>query len=138
MTAGAPDRPRGIDGQFINPARERAGRDAAHLEFLHLFDIVDALFGVEPDVVVGRPDGDLTQVSVRYPGPMTAPSRWAGARRAAPSASELVYADGGWSPTSSTTRSRYSAGTTSWSDASCEAAPTALFDQLRAFARGLA
>ena len=137
VTAGRADRPRGIVGQFVNPARERVGRDAAHLEFLHLFDIVDALFGVEPDVVVGRPDGDLTRVSVRYPGPMTATFAMGWSEGEPRRRVELVYADARVVADFIDNTVTLFGRRNQLERRVCEAAPTALFDQLRAFARGL-
>jgi predicted dehydrogenase/glycine/D-amino acid oxidase-like deaminating enzyme len=87
------DRPRGIEGRFINPLDPERVRDDAHLELLHLFDVVDFLFGVEPDVTIGRRVGPLTQVSLRYPGPMSAVFHlgWQGDRKVR--TLQLTYAD---------------------------------------------
>jgi len=83
LVAAIPERPRGIDGVMINPEEEQAGRAEANLEWLHLFDIVDFLFEVTPDVAVGRQRGRLNHVSLRYPGPMTANFRlgWDGGQK---------------------------------------------------------
>ena len=77
------ERPRGIEGRLINPGAERREGDDVNLELLHLFDIVDCLFGVEPEVAVGRRRGSLNHVSLRYPGPMNAVFQlgWEGDRR---------------------------------------------------------
>lgn len=93
LVAAIPERPRGIHGVMINPERDQAGRAEATLEWLHLFDIIDDLFEVEPSVVVGRQRGRLTQVSLRYPGPMTATLRmgWDGHRTVR--TLQLAYSD---------------------------------------------
>ena len=71
LIGSIPERPSGIDGVMTNPKKEEsAGHADPNLEFLHLFDIVDFLFGVEPEMNVGRRDGSVNHVSVRYPGPM--------------------------------------------------------------------
>lgn len=70
MVASSAERPRGIEGVMINPGEPGAGGRDPNLEFLHLFDIVDFLFDVEPDMHVGRRKGAVNHVSVRYPGPM--------------------------------------------------------------------
>jgi len=72
MLAAIPELPRQVLGTMINPARDAEGRDGAHFEFLHLFDVIDFLFASEPEVVIGRRKGPLTQVSLRYPGPINA------------------------------------------------------------------
>jgi predicted dehydrogenase/glycine/D-amino acid oxidase-like deaminating enzyme len=73
------ERPRGIEARMTNPVDGRP-REEANLELLHLFDIIDFLFGVEPEVVVGRGDGRVNRLSLRYPGPMNAQLRigWEG------------------------------------------------------------
>ena len=70
MVASSAERPRGIEGVMINPGEPGADEKDPNLEFLHLFDIVDFLFDVEPDMNVGRRKGAVNHVSVRYPGPM--------------------------------------------------------------------
>jgi predicted dehydrogenase/glycine/D-amino acid oxidase-like deaminating enzyme len=138
VVSARPDRPRGIHGRFINLASERAGRDAAHLEFLHLFDIVDALFGVEPEAVVGRPAGEVTHVSVRYPGPMTACFEMGWRGTASARTLELVYADGrvvaDFVDGTVTLLGRHN----QLERRVCPPAPSALHDQLQAFVRGIA
>jgi len=138
IVAARPDRPRGIEGRFVNPAGERAGRDAAHLEFLHLFDIVDALFGVEPEVVVGRPAGDVTHVSVRYPGPITATFEMGWRGETSARTLELTYANGrvvaDFVDGTVTILGRHN----QFERRVCPPAPSALRDQLRAFAQGIA
>ncbi len=93
LVAAIPERPRGIEGVMINPAGEQAGRAEANLEWLHLFDIVDFLFDVAPDVALGRQRGPLNHVSLRYPGPMTANFRlgWEGEQKVR--TLHLVYSD---------------------------------------------
>jgi predicted dehydrogenase len=83
LVAATPERPRGIRGVMVNPEADRAGRGEATLEWLHLFDLVDHLFDVEPVAVAGRQRDRLTHVSLRYPGPMTADLRmgWDGRRK---------------------------------------------------------
>lgn len=83
MVAALDERPRAIHGQMINPSDDREGRGEACLEFLHLFDIVDFLFGVAPEVCQGARRGSVERISVRYPGPMNALFEigWAGTRR---------------------------------------------------------
>ncbi|MCP9820990.1 FAD-dependent oxidoreductase [Synechococcus sp. Cruz-9H2] len=85
--------PRGISGTMVNPADEKTGRSDACLEFLHLFDVLDHLFDLEPEIIVGRPRGCLVNVSLRYPGPMSAVVRlgWVGAQKKR--TLELLYAD---------------------------------------------
>lgn len=138
VVASRPDRPRAIDGRFVNPARERAGRDAAHLEFLHLFDIVDVLFAVEPDVVLGRPHGELTRVSVRYAGPMTATFEMGWCGDQAHRTLRLVYTDGfvlaDFIDHTVTAFGRHN----QLERHVCPSGPVALGEQLRSFARGLA
>src|SRR5258705_6208349 len=84
LIATIPGRPSGIDATMTNPkAEESAGYADANLEFLHLFDIVDFLFGVEPELNMGRRSAGVSQVSVRYPGPMNVNMRmgWSGEGR---------------------------------------------------------
>lgn len=93
MVAALDTRPRAIHGQMINPVDDRAGRGEACLEFLHLFDIVDFLFGVAPEVCHGTRSGGVERISVRYPGPMNAVFEigWAGSLRQR--SLELTYDD---------------------------------------------
>jgi predicted dehydrogenase len=93
IVAGIPELPRGIQGAMINPEHDRTGRDEPNLELLHLFDVVDLLFGVKPDVANGRRRGRLNHVSLRYPGPMNAVFRlgWEGTQKVR--VLQLVYSD---------------------------------------------
>lgn len=93
IVSGIPELPRGIHGTMINPEHDRAGRDDASLEFLHLIDMVDFLFEVQPEIVNGRRRGRLNHVSLRYPGPMTAVFRlgWEGGKKVR--SLQLVYPD---------------------------------------------
>jgi predicted dehydrogenase/glycine/D-amino acid oxidase-like deaminating enzyme len=97
IVSGIPGLPRGIDGAMINPGTNpdhgQAGPDEANLELLHLFDVVDFLFEVTPEVVSGRRRGRLNHVSLRYPGPMNAVLRlgWEGERKVR--RLQLVYPD---------------------------------------------
>jgi predicted dehydrogenase len=138
IVASRPDRPRGIDGRFVNPARERAGRDAAHFEFLHLFDVVDALFAVEPEVVVGRPHGELTRASVRYAGPMTATFEMGWCGDEPHRTLQLAYTDGrvlvDFIDNTVTMFGRHN----QLERRVFQARPSALVQALRAFARSLA
>ena len=70
MVAGIAESPRGIEGVMTNPGEAGAELKDPNLEFLHLFDMVDFLFGVEPDMNSGRRTACVNRVSVRYPGPM--------------------------------------------------------------------
>jgi len=91
--AEIPELPRGIHGRMTNPAAEKGESEDANLELLHLFDIVDFLFGVEPEVAIGRAKGRVNQVSLRYPGPMNAQMRigWEGEGKVR--VLRLIYSD---------------------------------------------
>ena len=94
MIGSIPERPSGIDGIMTNPKAEEGTEHAdPNLEFLHLFDIVDFLFGVEPEMNLGRRRGAVNHVSVRYPGPMNVNLRmgWGGENRAR--VLRLTYSD---------------------------------------------
>lgn len=93
LVAAIPELPRGIEGVMLNPKAHQFGRAEASLELLHLFDIVDFLFDVEPDIIQGRRRGNIDYVSLRYPGPMTARMRigWDGAQKSR--RLELLYSD---------------------------------------------
>lgn len=54
-----------ITGEFINPTALDQGREPS-LEFLHLFDVVDMLWGKDPDIVSSRRDGRVSIVDIRY------------------------------------------------------------------------
>ncbi len=93
LVAAIPELPRGIQGVMINPKAQQVGRAEASLELSHLFDIVDFLFDVEPDIIEGRRRGNIEYVSLRYPGPMTARMRigWDGIEKTR--SLELLYSD---------------------------------------------
>ncbi len=76
-------RPRRIEARMINPLGSRPRGADPSLELLHLYDIVDFLFDVEPEVITGHWRGELLRSSLRYPGPMTATFDlgWAGAEK---------------------------------------------------------
>jgi predicted dehydrogenase/glycine/D-amino acid oxidase-like deaminating enzyme len=80
MVASIAEPPRGIDGIMTNPVEAGVAELDPNLEFLHLFDIVDYLFGLEPAMDLGRRRGFVSEVSVRYPGPINANFRmgWSG------------------------------------------------------------
>ncbi|MSR71072.1 MAG: FAD-dependent oxidoreductase [Candidatus Taylorbacteria bacterium] len=54
-----------IEGMFINPLSRDPGIDAS-LEFMHLFDILDSLFGEIPGVIWTKQINRLTKVDLRY------------------------------------------------------------------------
>ncbi|OFW27875.1 MAG: hypothetical protein A3H97_16560 [Acidobacteria bacterium RIFCSPLOWO2_02_FULL_65_29] len=85
--------PRGIDGIMTNPGDGSAELKDPNLEFLHLFDIVDFLFGVEPVMNIGRRNGFVNQVSVRYPGPMNVNLKMGWGGEAKVRVLKLVYSD---------------------------------------------
>jgi predicted dehydrogenase len=93
LVAAVGRRPTAIYGEMVNPSTDRAGRDEAGLEFLHLFDIIDYLFGDEPEICRGVRRNGVNQVSLRYPGDMKAVLKvgWAGERRVR--RLEFVYDD---------------------------------------------
>ena len=93
LVTAIPERPRGIHGSMINPGDARVGPAETNFELLHLFDIVDYLFEVEPDIVIGRRRHHQNRVSLRYPGPMNAVVQlgWEGQRRSR--RLELIYSD---------------------------------------------
>lgn len=75
--------PRLVEGRFTNPYDSSVDRLDPRLEFLHLFDIIDLLFGVSPDFCLTVRRGHLDEVSLRYPGPINAVLQlgWEGKRR---------------------------------------------------------
>jgi len=83
IVAGMPERPRALRGVLVNPREIGSDRLDPNLEMLHLFDIVDFLFGEQPEVCVGRRRDDTHTISLRYPGPMHAVFRigWEGSTR---------------------------------------------------------
>jgi predicted dehydrogenase len=93
LVAAIPELPRGIQGTMTNPREDGLGREDANLELLHLFDIVDFLFAVEPEATIGRSKGSVNQVSVRYPGPVNALLRigWEGREKVR--VLNLLYSD---------------------------------------------
>ena len=68
LVADIPDRPRVIFGALLNPAAEAPADADPSLEFMHYFDIIDMLFGTAPTVCSAVRQGDVTAVSLRYPG----------------------------------------------------------------------
>lgn len=93
LVASIAEFPRGIDGVMTNPGEKGAGLKDPNLEFLHLFDIVDFLFGVEPDMSIGRRYGCVNHVSIRYPGPMNVNLKMGWGGEAKVHALKLVYSD---------------------------------------------
>jgi len=128
-----PERPRGIHGSMINPEGERSGRDEENLELLHLFDLVDLLFDVEPVVTTGRRRGRLNHVSLRYPGPMHAVFRlgWEGRRKVR--ALDLLYSDRRVSADLIDNQIVVSTRNNQLHKRFFPAAPSALHEELRAF-----
>lgn len=72
LLAGVGARPRFISGCFTNPDDGSGEGRSPRLEFLHVFDIVDLLYGVSPEFSTVVRDGSVERVSCRYPGPMNA------------------------------------------------------------------
>ena len=98
LVAETPDRPQVIFGALLNPANEAPPDAEPSLEMLHLFDVIDMLFGVTPIVCSGVQRSQIATVSLRYPaepgtGPTNAVLRlgWAGHRKQR--TLELVYRD---------------------------------------------
>ena len=54
-----------IEGCFVNPATLDQGREPS-FEFLHLFDVVDFLWGLVPGAVFSRRNKGISIVDVRY------------------------------------------------------------------------
>ncbi len=84
LVAAIPETPRAIRGVMLNPDADRLDRADPSLEFLHLFDIIDLLFGESPEVCVSSDRGNARLVSLRYPRAMNAflTIGWQSARRA--------------------------------------------------------
>lgn len=93
LVASIPEFPNGIDGIMTNPKEEGAELKDPNLEFLHLFDIVDFLFGVEPAMNIGRRNGTVNHVSVRYPGPMNVNLKLGWRGEAKVRTLRLIYSD---------------------------------------------
>lgn len=70
LTASISELPCGIDGIMTNPQEAGDELKDPNLEFLHLFDIIDFLFEVQPEMSIGRRNGLVNHISIRYPGPM--------------------------------------------------------------------
>ncbi|MEZ5977456.1 MAG: FAD-dependent oxidoreductase [Planctomycetota bacterium] len=70
LTDALPERPRAVHGVLVNPPEAGVEELDPNLEMLHLFDVVDLLFGELPEVSVGRRRNGANVVSLRYPGPM--------------------------------------------------------------------
>jgi hypothetical protein len=62
---GKKNMPRKITGVFINPAALDQGREPA-FEFLHLFDVVDEIWGKDPMIVSGTTDNRVSTINIRY------------------------------------------------------------------------
>ncbi len=88
-----PELPRTVVGSTLNPLDDDVGRSDANLEFLHLFDVIDFLFGGNPDICVGTKKGNVHHVSLQYPGPMNAVLAigWQGRERVR--TFNLIYSD---------------------------------------------
>lgn len=93
LTGRTKRRPRLIIGRLVNPSEEGVEKYEANLEFLHLFDIVDYLFGVMPKSNIGRLRGGAHLISLKYPGEMKAVFTigWEGTEKQR--VLELVYED---------------------------------------------
>jgi predicted dehydrogenase/glycine/D-amino acid oxidase-like deaminating enzyme len=93
IVADIAEPPRGIEGVMTNPREAGVELKDPNLEFLHLFDIVDFLFGFEPDMNSGRRTACVNHVSIRYPGPMNVNLKmgWAGEAKAR--VLKLLYSD---------------------------------------------
>jgi predicted dehydrogenase len=82
-----PGRPEAVFGTLLNPAAEAPPAPEPALEMLHLFDLLDMLFGEDPVVCTGVAQDAAVQVSLRYPAPGGAVTNaalrlgWEGARR---------------------------------------------------------
>jgi len=75
--------PRGIEGAFVNPEVTNYGGVDANFELLHLLDIIDFILDSAPEITLGRRKGLINQLSLRYPGGVTALLRvgWGGSRK---------------------------------------------------------
>ena len=98
LVAETSDRPEVIFGTLLNPADEAPPDAEPSLEMLHLFDVIDMLFGVMPVVCSAVQQEQIATVSLRYPeapgtGPTNAVLRlgWEGHRKRR--SLELVYRD---------------------------------------------
>ena len=58
--------PSKIDGSFINPVISDQGRSIP-MDLLHLFDIIDFLWPIKPEIVHTRSQGRISIVDLRYP-----------------------------------------------------------------------
>jgi predicted dehydrogenase len=83
LVAEAAARPELITGRFSNPDDPAAAGRDPRLEFLHYFDLIDLLFGVQPEFCLTARRRRLEEVSLRYPGPMNAVLElgWGGDRK---------------------------------------------------------
>ena len=98
LVAETRERPQVIFGALLNPADEAPPDAEPSLEMLHLFDVIDMLFGVTPIVCSAVQQGHVATVSLRYPeapgtGSTNAVLRlgWEGRRKQR--TLELVYRD---------------------------------------------
>ena len=93
LASEIPERPRAIVATLLNPEEEGVERFDPNIEYLHPFDIVDYLFGDDPEICVGAKTGTVHRLSLRYPGPMNAVLTvgWKGDRKIR--TLDLVYSD---------------------------------------------
>lgn len=73
---------REVSGVFVSPENTDRGEDAV-LEEMHLFDILDALYGAAPAAAWSREEGRITRADMRYAGGFDAHFEigWDGARK---------------------------------------------------------
>ncbi len=64
--------PKQITGVLTNPPEPGIQNLDPRLEFIHLFDIIDYLFGQSPSFCVGVQKDGVNRISLRYPGPVNA------------------------------------------------------------------
>lgn len=83
-----PELPQAVFGTMLNPLDEAPEAADPTLEMLHLFDVIEMLFGVAPTVCAGERNGNTITVSLSYPaGPDRPPMNvvlrlgWEGTRR---------------------------------------------------------
>ncbi len=88
-----PEVPRTIVGTTLNPLDDAVGRADANLEHLHLFDVIDYIFGESPEICVGASRGRVHRLSLQYPGPMNAVLTigWQGTEKVR--TFDLIYSD---------------------------------------------
>jgi predicted dehydrogenase len=93
LVESIPRHPRSIRSVFSNPREPQGSHADPALELLHPFDMIDSLFGLEPEVCVGRQKDGMNHVSLRYPGPITGLVKlgWSGAEKVR--TLDLLYPD---------------------------------------------